>query len=229
MDLPANDLNRRALIRQALFLLVLAALLFLPAGTLRFWQGWVYWVMFAVLGFSVTLYFLKHDPKLVERRMAAGPGAEKETTQKIIITVALACFFAIYIVSGIDYRLHGPSLPWPLVLLADLGVALGYIAVFFVLKQNTYAAATVQVETGQAVVSSGFYRFVRHPMYTAGLLMLGVTPAALGSVWGLLTIVPILGGVVWRLLDEEKYLTRNLSGYADYCRQARYRLIPGIW
>lgn len=229
MDLPANDLNRRALIRQALFLLFLAALLFVPAGTLHFWQGWVYLVMFAGLGFSVTLYFLKHDRKLVERRMAAGPGAEKVTTQKIIITVALAGFFAIYIVSGIDYRLHGASVPWPLVLLADLGVALGYVAVFFVLRQNTYAAATVQVETGQSVVSTGLYRFVRHPMYTAGLLMFGVTPATLGSLWGLLTIVPILGGLVWRLLDEEHFLKQNLPGYADYCRQVRYRLIPGIW
>ena len=229
MDQPANDLYRRALVRQTLFLLFLAALLFMPAGTLRFWQGWVYLVVFSVLAFSVTLYFLKHDPKLVERRMAAGPGAEKVTTQKIIITVAFACFFSIYIVSGIDYRLHGPSVPWPLVLLADLGVALGYVAVFFILKQNTYAAATVQVETGQSVISTGLYRYVRHPMYTAGLLLLGVTPLALGSLWGLLMIVPILGGLVWRLLDEEEYLTLNLPGYADYCRQVRYRLVPGIW
>jgi protein-S-isoprenylcysteine O-methyltransferase Ste14 len=229
MDRTAHDLPGKALVRQAIMLLFMAGLIFLPVGSLAFWQGWVYLLVFAVLGFATTLYFLKHDPKLVERRMAAGPGAEKVAIQKVIITVALATFFAIYVVSGIDVRLHGPRVPAWLALLADVGVVLGYIAVFFILKQNSYAAATVQVEAEQTVVSGGLYRFVRHPMYTAGLLMLGVTPLALGSLWGLWTIFVILGGLIWRLLDEERLLKLNLPGYADYCRQIRYRLIPGIW
>jgi protein-S-isoprenylcysteine O-methyltransferase Ste14 len=229
MDPPANDLYRRALTRQTVFLLLLGVMLFVPAGTLQYWQGWVYWLIFLVLGFSTTLYFLKHDPKLVERRMAAGPGAEKEPTQKVIITVALVCFVLIYIVSDIDYRLHGSSVPAPMVLLADVGVALGFFIAILTLKQNSYAAATVQVEAEQSVVSTGLYRFVRHPMYSGGLLMLGITPPALGSIWGLLMIVPIVGGLAWRLLDEERFLMLNLPGYADYCRRTPYRLIPWLW
>jgi protein-S-isoprenylcysteine O-methyltransferase Ste14 len=229
MAATASDLRHPAWRANLLFLVGMWALLFPPAWTLRYWQAWVYWLIYAAMVVAGTHYFLKHDPKLVERRLAVGPGAERETTQKIIMTVALACFILSLIIPGIDHRLHWSAVPPWLVLLGNAGVVLGYAVIFIVVRENSFAAATIRVESEQPVISSGPYAIVRHPMYSGALLMLGITPLALGSYWGLLMVVPIFAALAWRLLDEERFLTRNLPGYADYCQRVRFRLIPGIW
>jgi protein-S-isoprenylcysteine O-methyltransferase Ste14 len=220
---------KRVWLRQIIFVPVLLALLLAPAGSLDYWQAWVYGLLFLVTTTGIGIYFLKRDPRALERRMKVGPAAEREPTQKIIITVALAGFVLLLIIPGLDYRWHWSQVPTWLVLTSDALVVLSLIGTAVVVRQNSYAASTVTVEAGQPVVSTGLYAIVRHPMYSAALVMSGFTPPALGSYWGLLMIVPIVATLAWRLIDEERVLKRDLPGYADYCRQVRYRLIPGVW
>ena len=165
----------------------------------------------------------------MERRVNAGPAAEKETSQKIIQLFASLSFIAIFVVSAIDHRFGWSAVPVSVVVLGDVLIALGFYAVFLVLRENTYAAGTIEVEQGQQVISTGPYALVRHPMYAGALIMLLGIPLALGSWWGLLTIVPMALALVWRILDEEAFLRKNLPGYAEYRAQVKYRLVPLIW
>jgi len=209
--------------------LAFAALLLGPAGSLRFWQAWLFGFVFVAGTSAMSIYFLKHDPKLVERRMQIGPTAEQEPAQKIIMAIILSGFVVLLALPGFDYRWHWSAVPPWLVLAANVGVALSFGIFFVVLKQNSYAASTIRVEAGQPVVSTGAYAIVRHPLYSGALVLLTFTPLALGSYWTLLVLVPMVPVLAWRLLDEERFLKLNLPGYADYCRSVRFRLIPRIW
>jgi protein-S-isoprenylcysteine O-methyltransferase Ste14 len=224
-----SELKRRARLRTALFLPILLLTLFAPAGSLRFWQGWLFGVVFIASTVVIGVYFSKHDPKLIERRIKAGPAAEKEPTQKLIIFLVLVAFVLLVVVPGFDHRWHWSSVPLWLVLAANGAVVLSFAIFFVVLKHNSYAASTVTVEPGQPVVSTGVYAIVRHPMYAGATLLIAATPLALGSYWGLLVSLASLPALIWRLLDEERILARDLPGYVDYCRRVRYRLIPGVW
>ena len=229
MTQDLDKLRHRSLRGLALFTLALGVVLFLPARSLRYWQGWLYLAMFCGCCVATTLYFLKHDPKLVERRAAAGPAAEKQPTQKIIMTLTSVCFLLLLVIPALDHRWHWSEVPVWLVLLSDAGFVLSFFLIALVLRQNSYAASTIQVEAQQPVVSTGAYALVRHPMYAAALPMFVATPLALGSYWGLLVIIAMMPALIWRLLDEERYLARNLPGYAEYCARTRYRLIPLVW
>jgi len=206
--------------------IVFPVLLFLPAGTLHFWQGWTLWGLFAVLIATGGGYFLKRNPALIQRR---GPAAEQETSQKIIIAVLIILFLAEFIVPGLDHRFGWSHVPPAIVIAGDLLVAIGFLIIFLTFKVNSFAAATIAIETGQKVVTTGPYRVVRHPMYVGMLFVLTFLPVALGSYWGLLIAPFIFLTIVWRLLDEERYLSKNLLGYAEYCQSTHYRLIPSVW
>jgi protein-S-isoprenylcysteine O-methyltransferase Ste14 len=224
-----NSLNRKAF-RGLLFLLfVTAALLFIPAGTLDYWQAWIFLAVFFAPSLAVTLYLMKEDPKLLERRMRGGPRAEKEPAQKIIMSVAWVGFIGLVVVPALDHRFAWSQMPAYMVLIGDALVLLGWLAIFFVFKENTFTSATVELAPDQKVVSTGPYAFVRHPMYTGGLAMFMGMPLALGSWWGTLAMAVIVPVIIWRLLDEEKFLAKNLSGYIDYRRKVRHRLIPLVW
>jgi len=208
---------------------ILMLLIFLPAGTLRFWQGWLFSMVFLASVVFLTFYFVKRDPHLIENRMKGGPGAEQQTTQKIIqaFTGTLAAFLVI--VPGLDHRFHWSSVPASIVILANASVLLGFAIIHIVFSENSFAASIVKVEAGQRVISTGPYRLVRHPMYAGGALLLLATPLALGSWWGLPIGIAITAAIVVRLLDEERYLSANLPGYETYCHAVRYRLIPMVW
>jgi protein-S-isoprenylcysteine O-methyltransferase Ste14 len=213
-----------------LFLLVvLAVALFLPAGTLDYWQAWVFLAVFSLAVLAITLYLLRRDPQLLERRTSAGPVAEKEQSQRLIQSLASLAFVALFVVCAIDHRLGWSTVPLAVVVLGDVLVALGLLAVFLVFKENTFTSATIEVGAEQRVISTGPYALVRHPMYAGALVMLLGVPLALGSWWGLLVVVAMASVIVWRLLDEEKYLAKNLPGYPEYLRQVRYRLLPLVW
>jgi protein-S-isoprenylcysteine O-methyltransferase Ste14 len=229
MTEAANDLFRRSMRGTALFLLAMAVMLFLPAWTLHYWQAWLFLIVFSAICVAGTLYFIKHDPVLVERRLAGGPSAEKEPSQKIIMTAASVCIVLLYVVPGLDRHFGWSHVPPAVVVLGDIGVLLGFLGIFRVFKENSYASATVEIGKEQRVIDTGPYALVRHPMYTFALLMFGATPLALGSFWALLLIIPLVGVLAWRLLDEERFLVRNLPGYAAYRERTRYRLIPGVW
>jgi protein-S-isoprenylcysteine O-methyltransferase Ste14 len=228
-SLMNDDLTKRAFAGFARFQIALALMIFLPAWSLHYWQGWLYWLLFGAACVLITLYFLRHDRALIERRMQAGPGAETEPKQKLILKFASVALIAMYIVSPLDHRFGWSYVPDWLVLVGDALVALSFYGFFLTFRQNAFAAATVRVESDQPVISTGLYAIVRHPMYTAALALFLGTPLALGSWWGLVPAALLLAALVWRLLDEESYLARNLPGYTDYQRQVRTRLVPGIW
>lgn len=210
------------------FQIVMALMLFLPAWTVRFWQAWVYWLLFSGLSTAITLHFLKHDPGLVERRLKVGPTAEREKSQKIIQMLTAILWCALLIVPGIERRFHPSRVPAALVLVGDALVAVGYYIVFLTLRENRWAAGIIEVQPGQRVISTGPYGIVRHPMYSGAALMVLATPLALGSLWAFVCAVLLCGNIAVRLLEEERYLAKNLPGYEGYCRKVRYRLIPFV-
>jgi len=218
-----------ALFRLLCLLIVMGALLFLPAWTFNYWQAWAFLSVFGASVLAITLYLIRKDPKLLERRLYGGPTAEKETIQKIIQSVTSAGLIAILIVCALDHRRGWSTVPRCIPLTGDALVALGCLIIFFVFKENTFTSATIEMAADQTVISTGPYAVVRHPMYGGALIYLLGIPLALGSWWGLLVIVVMLPALLWRLLEEEKFLAKNLPGYSEYLNKVRYRLVPFIW
>jgi protein-S-isoprenylcysteine O-methyltransferase Ste14 len=219
----------RGIASNLIFLLLLCACIFLPAGTLSYWQGWVFLVVFEVSAQAYGIYFLIHDRKLLERRMNAGPAAEKEPAQKIIVSLIMLGFMAMFVFPAFDHRFGwSPVAPYVSVI-GNVLVVLSFVFFFFVMKANSYAAATIQVEKGQPVIQTGPYAYVRHPMYAGVFVLLAGIPLALGSWWGVLLIIAFFPVLAWRLLDEERFLHQNLAGYTAYTQKVRYRLLPYIW
>ena len=172
---------------------------------------------------------MKNDPALLRRRLRGGPTAEKETSQKIIMSFISIFYVALLVVSALDHR-FGWSRPSALLTIAaDLLILLGLYIVFLVYRENSFSSATIEVAADQRVISTGPYAVVRHPMYAGSFLYLLATPLALGSWWGLLAVAALASFLVWRLFDEERFLKKNLMGYADYCLRTRWRLIPGVF
>jgi protein-S-isoprenylcysteine O-methyltransferase Ste14 len=210
-------------------LFAFGVILFLPAGTFNYWQAWVFIAVFTVATIVPTIYLYRTDPAALQRRMHAGPRAETRPAQKIIITGSFVDAFAMMAFSGLDHRMGWSTVPVWVCLLGDVLVVAGLGIAMVVIAQNGYAASTVRVETGQHVVSSGVYRFIRHPMYVGSLIMMLGMPLALGSYWGLLFVIPGVAVIVFRILDEEKMLTEELAGYREYAQRVRYRLMPNVW
>lgn len=210
-------------------ILVLAVALYLPAGTFEYWQAWVFLAVFFVSVLAITLYLAVKDPQLLQRRVTAGPGAEKEKKQNVIQSIAQVAFIAIFIVPALDHRLHWSQVPAWIVIAGDALVVLGLFFVFLVFRENSYTSGIIAVEAEQKLVSTGPYAIVRHPMYSGALLMLLGVPLALGSWWGVLTLIPITLVIVWRLLDEEEFLAKNLTGYPAYTSKVKYRLLPYVY
>jgi protein-S-isoprenylcysteine O-methyltransferase Ste14 len=224
-----SDLNRRAWGGLLKLAAVLAALVFLPAWTIRYWQGWVCLLMFFVCATGITLDLMKNDPKLLERRMSAGVSAEKEKSQKIIQFLSTAVFIALFVLPVLDHRFGWSSVPAYVAVAGDALIALGFLVVFQVFKVNTFTSGIIEVAAEQKVISTGPYGLVRHPMYFGALILLVGIPIALGSWWGVLLVVPMTVVLVWRLLDEEIFLAKNLPGYVEYRQKVRHRLVPFVW
>jgi protein-S-isoprenylcysteine O-methyltransferase Ste14 len=219
----------RGIVSNLFFALILIACLFLPAGSWNYWQAWVFLVLFELCAQAFGIYFLINDRKVIERRVRVGPTAEREPAQKIISALIIATFIAAFIVPAFDHRFGWSPVAPAVSILGDALVAFSFLIFFFVLQANSYAASTIQVEEGQPVISSGPYALVRHPMYSGTLVLIVAIPLALGSWWGVLLLVPFLPVLLWRLLYEERFLRKNLPGYAAYTQQVRYRLIPAIF
>ena len=224
-----KDLNKKAFGGLLRLLISLAVLLFLPAWTLDYWQAWVFLAVFSGSVLAITFYLISEDPRLLKRRIDAGPSAEKERSQKIIQTLALTAFIVVFVFSAVDHRFAWSRVPPYTAAAGDILVVLGLLIIFVVFKENTFTSAVIEIDTEQKVISTGPYALVRHPMYLGALVMLLGVPLALGSWWGLLTIIPITLVIVWRLLDEEQFLAKKLSGYSEYRDKVRYRLVPFIW
>jgi protein-S-isoprenylcysteine O-methyltransferase Ste14 len=224
-----GNLYVRGILANLVTFAILLACLFLPAGTLDYWQAWVFVVVFAVSSQAMGLYFLRRDRKLVERRMNIGPVAEQRPAQKIISALLMLGFVAFVVLPALDHRFGWSPVATVVSIIGDALIVLSFVLFFWVMKSNSYAASTIQVEEGQPVVSTGPYAFVRHPMYSGALLLITAMPLALGSWLGVFLMAPFFPVLVWRIFDEENLLRKNLPGYAAYTQRVRYRLIPGVW
>jgi protein-S-isoprenylcysteine O-methyltransferase Ste14 len=224
-----RNLNIRAIRSTLLGAIAMAALLFIPAWTLDYWQAWVFMGVFVSASSAIGIYLAIKNPKLLERRLNLGPTAEKERSQKIIMFFAIVGFIALLVFPALDHRFRWSPVPSYVSLIGDMLIALGFLCTYFVIRENSYAASTIQIAEDQKVISTGPYALVRHPMYAGVLPLLAGMPLALGSWWGLFSLTLIIPALIWRLLDEEKFLLTNLSGYTEYTQRVKYRLAPFIW
>ena len=222
----SRQLLIKVLIRLVLAIIVLGLIFFIPAGSINFWEAWVYMGILFIPMIFVLIYLLKNDPELLERRMKI---KEKEEPQKVFIKLSLLVFFIAFIIPGFDYSFEWSKVLFIVIIIADLFIFIGYLLFFLVLKENTYASRIIEVEKGQKVISTGPYAIIRHPMYVAVLTMYVLSPLALGSYWAVLAILPLPVLVIFRIKSEEKILIDKLPEYREYTQKVKYRLIPYIW
>jgi len=222
-------LNTKAWWSVAILASVMGLLLFVPAGTIHYWQGWAYLAVFTGATILTTRYLMRHDPALLERRMRAGPTAERRPAQRVIMLFTSIGFIALLVVPALDFRFGWSRVPVAGVVAADVLVGAGFFFIARVYRENTFTSATIEVASNQKVISTGPYAIVRHPMYASGLLYLFATPIALGSYWGLPVIAAMVPFLLWRLLDEERFLAQTLPGYTQYQQRVQYRLLPLVW
>ena len=224
-----NNLIVKSFLGLVFLVACLALALFLSAGSLGFWQAWVFLAVWTASVIFITAYLVKYDQRLLASRVQAGPTAETQKIQQVIQGFASLFFIGLFIVPGLDYRYHWSQVPPFLSILSDGFVALGFYIVFLVFKENSFTSAIIEVADEQKVITSGPYSVVRHPMYAGAFLLLIFTPLALGSWVALPFPLPLILVIIIRLLAEEKFLQANLSGYSEYCQKVHYRLIPWIW
>jgi protein-S-isoprenylcysteine O-methyltransferase Ste14 len=223
------NLNARAWFALAVLAAVMGLLLFVPAGTVHYWQAWVYLSIFMGASALTTLDLMRRDPALLERRMSGGPTAEKRPTQRLIMLCTSIGFIALLIVPALDRRFGWSAVPLGGVVAGGLLVAVGFYLISVVYRENTFTSATIEVTENQRVISTGPYAIVRHPMYASASLYLLGTPLALGSYWGLVPNSAMMPFLIWRLLDEERFLAKNLPGYTEYQKRVRHHLVPFVW
>lgn len=210
-------------------LVVFGLMVFWPAGSFDYWQGWAFIAVFAAATNLPHIYLLAKNPAALKRRMQVGPAAETRPLQKLIISVAFASLAATIVVSALDFRFGWSSVPAAISIVGDALVAAGLLVTTLVVIQNGYASANVTVESGQQLVSTGVYGIVRHPMYLGNVVLMVGIPLALGSFWGLVFLLPGLLVLTVRIRDEEKVLIEELAGYPEYTQQVHYRLLPYVW
>jgi len=204
----------------------LSAVIIFPLLCFAGWQSWLYGaVLFFPLIFACA-YLLKRDPELLARRMQY---REKKEKQQAIISVAAAVFIAEIVLIAADRYFAWSRAPVWAVLAADAATLAGYLLVFWVFKENSWASRIIEVVPGQKLITTGPYAIIRHPMYLGALVMVLAMPVALGTLYPAAAFVPYAALIILRIADEEAMLKRDLAGYVDYCGMVKYRLIPGIW
>lgn len=215
-----------ALTKFVLGLVLVGALLFIPAGTLAYPGAWLFLaLLFLPMSVMGILLFVK-SPALLEKRL---DNKEKETAQRGVVALSGLAFLGGFVLSALDFRFGWSSVPLWLVIVASALFLIGYGAYAEVMRENAYLSRTVKVQENQTVISTGLYGIVRHPMYLATLLMFLPLPLILGSFWGLIpfALYPVV--IVVRILNEEKILADGLEGYTEYKTKVKYRLIPFVW
>lgn len=219
-------LMRSALIRMLSAIPMLMLLFFLPAGTFRYWEAWVYIAVLMGLVSAALIYLLKKDPALLERRLRS---REKRSEQSTIIKVSILVSLLTFLIPGFDHRFGWSNVSVAVVILANLLIILRYVFIIFVWRENSFTARTVEVEQGQKVIATGPYSLVRHPMYLGFVFVYVFSLLALASWWAMIPALLIIPILVIRIVNEEKLLINELEGYKAYTDKTRFRLFPGIW
>lgn len=203
-----------------------ALLFFLPAGTWRYWQAWMYIGVLIIPMFFVLAYFMKNDPALLERRMKM---REERKEQRKIIQASGIVFVLIYILPGFDIRYGWSNIPAWVSITAGVVMFLSYVLVFRTMQVNSFLSRVIEVAEDQRVINTDVYGIVRHPMYVGMIVLYAISPRVLGSWWAVIPALVIIPVIVARILDEEKALEQDLPGYVEYKQKVKYRLIPFVW
>ena len=216
----------QAIIKFLMGLLVVCALLFIPAGTINYWNAWVFVGVLFIPMFIAGIIMMIKNPELLKQRLDA---KEKESEQKLVILGSGIMFLAGFIVAGLNYRYQWLILPNLVIIIASIIFIISYILYAEVLRENTYLSRTIKVQENQKVVDSGLYGIVRHPMYAITILLFLSMPLILGSIYSFIIflIYPIL--IALRIKNEEEVLEKELNGYNEYKKKVKYRIIPFIW
>jgi protein-S-isoprenylcysteine O-methyltransferase Ste14 len=224
-----TNLNTKAWRSLTGLAIVMGLLLFIPAWTVHYWQAWVYLSLFTGTSLLTTLYLMRRDPALLARRMRAGPTAERQPAQRLIMLFTSIGFIALLVVPALDFRFGWSAVPPGGVVVGDVLVMTGFYGISRVYRANPFTSATIEVAEDQQVIATGPYAIVRHPMYASASLYLLGTPLALGSYWGLVVLGAMVPFLLWRLVDEERFLATHLPGYREYQKRVRHRLVPCVW
>jgi len=224
MENKTKKTKEKAYIVPIILSIAVWAVLFIPAGSFKYWEAWIFWIGFSLITFFITVYFTKNAPELLSRRMKH---EEKETTKKG--PAILKLYYIGFILPGLDFRFHWSNMQIWVAIISNLVAFAGYIFIIFVFKENSYASTVIQVENEQHVITTGPYSIVRHPMYLGMIVMSIFMPLALGSYWATIPMLLIIPIIIFRIKAEEEVLLRSLKGYKDYCLKTCYRLIPLIW
>lgn len=220
------NIKKKVFLVFLLAILIIGLMLFLPAGSLDYWQAWLFMGALLIPFVFVVSYFLKHDHEFLERRMRF---KEKRAAEKTIIKIGQILFFIGFLIPGFDHRYGWSSVPSWIVILSDVLIFSAYMVVFLVFKENSYASRIIEVSKKQKVITTGPYSIVRHPMYAVTMPMYLCVPLALGSYFALVFFIPAIFIIFFRIFDEEKMLMKDLKGYKQYCKKVKYRLVPGVW
>ena len=224
--IQARKLLGMVLIRFIPAMIVLGAVLFIPAGTAEFWNAWLYLGLLVVLMTVALSHLIIKDPALLEKRMKL---REREPEQKKYIKTSIVFFILTFLVPGLDYRYQWSAVPLWLVILSSVLMACGYIMFFITMKQNTYASRVIEIQEKQKVIDTGLYSIVRHPMYVAASILYLFSPIVLGSFYGIIPMLLLPFLLAYRIRNEEDVLIKGLEGYKEYMQRVKYRLIPYVW
>ena len=215
-----------AIVKFTCGLVLVGALIFLPAGTLAYWNGWLFVALLFVPMFIAGLVMLRRSPDFLKKRLDA---KEKQAAQKGVLAFSGLMFIAGFVVAGLDFRFGWSVMPRWVVIAASALFLVAYGLYAEVMRENAYLSRTIRVEEGQTVVDTGLYGIVRHPMYAVTILLFLMMPLVLGSWFSLIAFAFYPAIIALRLKDEEDLLTRELPGYADYKKKVKYRIIPFVW
>lgn len=218
--------------RTAVWTVLSAALLFVPAGTIKWPEGWIYLALVCGLGLVSGLIIAKHDPALLQERLGSPVQREQKSWDKILLSVFFILFLAMYVVAGLDaVRLRTSDMPIWLKACGAGGVIFGLYVFHIVMRTNTFASPVVKIQTERKhrVISTGPYAYVRHPMYGGAIALVLGTGLLLGSWYAVGIGVVLIVLLAYRAVLEEETLTRELEGYGDYAARVRHRFIPGVW
>ena len=215
-----------ALVKFLAGLILVGVLLFWPAGSLEYMNGWLFVGLLFIPMLILGIVLMIKSPSLLEKRLNAKEG---EKTQRGVVAVSGLLFVAGFVVAGLDYRFGWSQMPAWLVALSSVILLVSYALYAEVMRENAYLSRTVEVQENQKVVDSGLYSVVRHPMYAVTVWLFLSIPIVLGSWWSLLCFFPYVVVIVFRILNEEKVLEAGLDGYAEYKKRVKYRILPFIW
>ena len=221
-----KGLLKQALTKVVMSIMLLSALIFISAGTLRFWNGWLFIGTFAIALLSFGAYLYTHNQALLQKRLM---NKEKEKAQGTYNLLSSLGLLGVFVLSGLDQRLEWSEISWAVVWVALAMVLGGYALSVIAMVQNEFASRIIEVQEEQRVIDTGIYSVIRHPMYISSLIMFTATPVVLGSYYGMIPMVLYLVGIILRIRNEEDVLRKGLPGYEEYTRKVKYRLVPFVW